>query len=169
MIEQLEAAGFEVVVEAFVPEGTRIAAVETTATGPLTMGRDIYTMSASPTGSAAGVFVPVDVEIPPSNPTSGCEASDFEGFPAGAIAVVQRGNCYFSDKAANAEAAGAAGVLLFNTGTTGNTDVFSGDLSSSPPGIPVVAAAYDVGVTLVEAVEGKTVTGTSRSPRTTAP
>ena len=30
--------------------------------------------------------------------TSGCEASDYEGMPAGAIVIVQRGTCSFATK-----------------------------------------------------------------------
>ncbi|MET0843302.1 MAG: PA domain-containing protein, partial [Mycetocola sp.] len=39
--------------------------------------------------------------------TEGCEASDFAGFPAGNIALIQRGGCTFAIKATNADAAGA--------------------------------------------------------------
>ena len=43
---------------------------------------------------------------------------DFAGFPAGAIALIQRGGCSFALKAHNAEAAGAAAVIVFNQGNT---------------------------------------------------
>lgn len=45
---------------------------------------------------------------------TGCEASDFASFPAGAIALVRRGDCDFSSKATNAYEAGAAAVVVFN-------------------------------------------------------
>jgi extracellular elastinolytic metalloproteinase len=44
----------------------------------------------------------------------GCEASSFAGFPAGDIAVIDRGICTFVVKVANAEAAGASGVIIVN-------------------------------------------------------
>lgn len=46
------------------------------------------------------------------NPTEGCSA--LIGFPAGAIALIDRGNCAFDVKVANAQAAGAVGVIIVN-------------------------------------------------------
>jgi len=80
--------------------------------------------------------------------TSGCEASDFDGFGAGNIAVIQRGSCSFALKAQNAEAAGAVGVIIFNEGQTGRTDAFLGTLGGPGSTIPVVGAAFDVGADL---------------------
>jgi Zn-dependent M28 family amino/carboxypeptidase len=45
---------------------------------------------------------------------TGCEAADFAGFPAGDIALICRGVCSFAIKATNAQAAGAAGVVIYN-------------------------------------------------------
>ena len=65
----------------------------------------------------------VDLVLPPgeaaSTSNSGCEAEDFLGFTAGNIALVQRGTCDFSVKAANAFDAGAVGVIIFNEGQEG--------------------------------------------------
>ena len=70
----------------------------------------------------------------PSGDSRGCLASDFAGFPAGNIALIQRGTptgfpvaCTFALKATNALAAGAVGVVIYNNaagplaGTLGNT------------------------------------------------
>jgi PA domain-containing protein/LVIVD repeat-containing protein len=59
------------------------------------------------------------------SPTDGCEP--FVGFPAGSIALVDRGNCNFTVKVANAQAAGATAVIVANNqpgvpGTMGGTD-----------------------------------------------
>ena len=54
--------------------------------------------------------------------TSGCETADFAGFPAGNIALIQRGTCTFELKAENAAAAGAVGVIFFNQGNTAAPD-----------------------------------------------
>ena len=43
---------------------------------------------------------------------------DFAGFLAGQIALIQRGGCSFALKAHNAQAAGAARVIIFNQGNT---------------------------------------------------
>lgn len=71
-------------------------------------------------GQAEGRVVPIDLALGPNNAsTSGCEATDFAGIDlTGAIALVQRGTCAFGDKAANALAAGAVGVLVGNQGNT---------------------------------------------------
>lgn len=76
----------------------------------------------------------------------GCEAGDFAGFPAGNIALVQRGTCTFAIKATNADAAGATAVVIWNNqageinGTLGNS--FTLDLS-------VVGITQEIGQQLV--------------------
>ncbi|HLV59287.1 MAG TPA: M36 family metallopeptidase [Natronosporangium sp.] len=47
-----------------------------------------------------------------AEPTLGCEP--LVGFPAGAIALVDRGECPFTQKVANAQAAGAVAVIVAN-------------------------------------------------------
>ena len=74
----------------------------------------------TPEGTATGPLVPWVWFIPPQPPngdTSGCEAADCAGFPAGAIALMQRGTCGFAVKTLNAQAAGAAGVVIMNEGS----------------------------------------------------
>ncbi|MDU3293024.1 MAG: aminopeptidase PaaP, partial [Pseudomonas aeruginosa] len=72
----------------------------------------------------------------------------FANFPAGSIALIQRGTCNFEQKAENAAAAGAAGVIIFNQGNTddrkGLENVTVGE--SYEGGIPVIFATYDNGV-----------------------
>lgn len=50
----------------------------------------------------------------PSPNSDGCTEEDFAGFPAGNIAVIDRGLCNFVDKANNAFAAGALGLIVIN-------------------------------------------------------
>src|SRR5205085_9771984 len=76
--------------------------------------------------------------------TSGCE--DFAGFPEGNIGVIQRGTCTFAVKAANAQAANAGAVVIFNEGEPGRTDVVEGTLGGPVVTIPVVAASFETGV-----------------------
>jgi Zn-dependent M28 family amino/carboxypeptidase len=105
-------------------------------------------------GDVTAAVVPVDVNLTGDRQnTSGCEAADFATFPAGSIALLQRGGCNFSFKAINAEAAGAAGVIIFNQGDTigagdrfglfnptlGGTDVVD---------IPVVGTTFAAGQSL---------------------
>jgi Ca2+-binding RTX toxin-like protein len=102
------------------------------------------TFSGAGDVTAVGRFV--DVQIPPApapnTSTSGCEAADFAGFPAGAIAIVQRGTCTFAVKAANAQAGGAVAVVIFNEGQPGRTDVVSGTVGGPGITIPVVGTSF---------------------------
>jgi hypothetical protein len=84
--------------------------------------------------------------IPPTGgSTSGCDPSDFSDFVAGRIALIQRGTCTFSQKAQNAQDAGASGVIIFNEGNTPErTSVFSGSLTGVPT-IPVVFTSFAIG------------------------
>jgi hypothetical protein len=102
----------------------------------------------SGTGDVAGPAFFVDAQFPPPAPpnssTSGCEAADFAGFPANAIAVIQRGTCTFAVKAANAQLAGARAVVIFNEGQPGRIDVVSGTLGGPGVTIPVVGTSFAV-------------------------
>lgn len=106
-------------------------------------------------GSVTAPVVPVDVVLglPRDVVTSGCEPEDFAAFPAGSIALVQRGTCSFRQKAVNAEAAGAGGVIIFNQGNTPEREVlFGGTLIGAPEdgplSIPVVTTSFADGVAL---------------------
>ena len=71
----------------------------------------------------AGNVVPVNDGS--ALPTEGC--GPLVGFPAGAIALVDRGTCGFVQKVSNAQAAGATAVIIANNvsgvpGTMGGTD-----------------------------------------------
>jgi len=63
-----------------------------------------------PAGGVSGDIVLVDDGT--GTTTDGCEP--LVGFPAGAIALVDRGACNFTVKVANAQAAGATGVIVAN-------------------------------------------------------
>ena len=77
-------------------------------------------------GSGGVTAVVSALPSPSVDPTPGCEATDFVGFPAGTIALISRGSCTFAIKATNASAAGAIGVIIYNNapgvinGTLGN-------------------------------------------------
>ena len=127
---------------------------------------DFITMTYSGSGTAEGEVVAVDIDLAAGAAnTSGCEASDFEGFPEGDVALIQRGTCPFGQKAANAEAAGASGAVIFNSGAPGATDVFAGTLGA-PVGIPVVGVSTALGTSLEGAVV-QIVTDTVSETRTT--
>jgi Zn-dependent M28 family amino/carboxypeptidase len=126
-------------------------------------GDEFETMDYSATGDVTAALTPVDVVVPigdspASTSNSGCEPEDFAGFPAGNIALVQRGTCDFAVKVANAADAGAIGVVVFNEGQPGRDGVLAGTLGN-PAGVPAVGTSYAIGADLVERVRsGQTVT-----------
>ena len=100
------------------------------------------------TGTANASLQPAGgIVIPPTatpSSASGCTAADFSGFVPGRIALIQRGTCTFSQKVQNAQGAGAIGVIIFNEGNPGRTNVFGGSLSSIPT-IPVAFTSFAIG------------------------
>jgi len=108
---------------------------------------DFATMSYSGAGDVTAPIQAVDLDMPPtSNSTSGCEAADFAGFIPGKIALIQRGTCYYSDKALNAQNAGALGVIIFNEGNTPDRmPLMYGTLGGPGIDIPVQSASFAVG------------------------
>jgi Zn-dependent M28 family amino/carboxypeptidase len=113
-------------------------------------------------GDVTAAVVPVDLNMtPPRTPsTSGCEPSDFAGFPTAtpAIALIQRGTCGFNVKAQNAQTAGADAVILFNQGDTGPAagpgDRFgpvNPTLGTFVASIPVVGTSFAAGDALDQA------------------
>ena len=128
---------------------------------------EFITMNYSASGNTGErTIVPVDVNLAsPAASNSGCDAGDFAGFPAGAIALIQRGTCTFAAKAVNAQQAGASGAIVFNQGTPGRTDVVAGTLGETaqdgdpnPPDvtIPVVGISFAEGQRLVNEADPTT-------------
>jgi Zn-dependent M28 family amino/carboxypeptidase len=125
--ERLDEAGYDVTIQPFTFEAfqTSDTLLERVSPQPRTyvegLSEDFVVSEYSGSGDVTAAVQAVDVVVPigtnpPGTSTSGCEAGDFAGFVAGRIALIQRGTCDFSVKAANAYAAGAAGVILFNEG-----------------------------------------------------
>ncbi|MDQ4125362.1 MAG: M20/M25/M40 family metallo-hydrolase [Actinomycetota bacterium] len=117
-------------------------------------GIDFSIMSYSGSGDVTAAVTPVDVNVAdPSVITSGCEDTDFAGFPAGNIALLQRGTCTFGEKAANAEEAGAVAVIIFNQGNTEERSLLlEGDLGDDTTAtIPAVGTTFALGQDLVAA------------------
>jgi hypothetical protein len=82
-------------------------------------------------------------------PTEGC--GPLVGFPAGAIALVDRGTCTFLEKVESAEAAGASAVIIANN-TGGNPPVLTGSMVNEPPAIPAVSVTQTDGATIKAAL-----------------
>ena len=73
---------------------------------------DFTTMSFI--GSGSGDVTGSMTWVVGSSGPGGCDAVDFAGFPAGNIALMERGLCAFGVKAANAQNNGAVGVIIYN-------------------------------------------------------
>lgn len=121
----------------------------------LTEDEDYTLMWYSPGAETQAPVHAVDLMLPPgSSPnssTSGCESDDFAEFPEGHIALIQRGSCTYEQKAQNASAAGASGVIIFNEGQSGRRDLVGGALSNRHEGsIPVIFTTFELGEQLVD-------------------
>ena len=119
-------------------------------------GVDFAIMSYSGSGDVTAEVTAVDYKLGEGNTSdSGCEDADFANFPEGRIALIQRGFCTFSEKAANAMEAGAVGVVIFNQGNDpGRVDVIAGNLGPDPDiTIPVLGTSYAQGVEWIETIE----------------
>ncbi|RJK98165.1 M20/M25/M40 family metallo-hydrolase [Vallicoccus soli] len=119
-------------------------------------GTDYFTASYTGNGEGEGVVTEVDVTEPPgpapSSNDSGCEPEDFEGFPEGAVALLQRGTCDFGLKAQNASEAGASAAIIYNEGTPGvddRNDTLNPTLAGYTVTIPTVGVSYALGRELV--------------------
>ena len=87
-------------------------------------GTDYVVAQFSGAGEVSGpLFVAGNTTVPQPPPAgsgvSGCAPADFAGMPAGAIALIQRGTCPFTQKYQNALDAGAGATLIFNDGVVG--------------------------------------------------
>jgi hypothetical protein len=109
------------------------------------------------TGSTSAALQPAGgIVLPPTatpSSASGCTAADFTGFVPGRVALIQRGTCFFGEKVQNAQAAGASGVIIFNEGNPGRTELFSGSLVDANgntiiPTIPVSFVSFATGFDL---------------------
>ena len=158
----LEGAGYEVTIQDFTFNSFReLSTPEFERVSPeprvYIEGTDFYTASYSGSGDISGTLQAVDLVLPPgaepSTSTSGCEPEDFDTFTAD-IALVQRGTCDFSVKAANAADAGAIGVIIFNEGQEGRTETLNPTLGDAfSYDLPVVGTSFEIGNELATLLE----------------
>ena len=169
VVEQLEAAGYDPEVQAFMfdyfeenSELIRVSPNPRTFVNGTDFLRNTFD-SGSPEGTATGPLFPVGLVLNPSLPansnTSGCELADFAGMPAGAVALVQRGSCGFNIKVLNAQASGASAVVVMNEGQPGRTGLLNMIGDATGLTIPAVFTTYEAGFNLAQ-TPGATVTVT---------
>jgi hypothetical protein len=121
-----------------------------------------YVVTVNPPSSAAGSYEAAGAAFGPPVPASGLSGSivaatdgggvsttdgcePLVGFPAGSIALVDRGNCNFTVKAANAQAAGATALIVAN-----NAPGTPGQMGGTDPAIviPAVQVSQPAGATI---------------------
>ena len=159
MVGKLRAAGYDPTVQAFDYLAYEVVGPsQLQKVAPLPMvtyveGVDFGAITQTDPGNVTANVTAVDLMLGLGNTsTSGCEAADWAGFPAGNIALLQRGTCTFELKAENAAAAGAVGIVIFNQGNTtapDRNDIPAVTLTANnTSGIPVLGTTYALGVTL---------------------
>ncbi len=158
VVETLEAAGYEPDVQPFDYQAYEVvgaSALEQTAPNAVTYveGVDFGAVTQTDSGDVTADVTAVDLQLGLGNTsTSGCEQADWNGFPAGNIALLQRGTCTFEIKAELAAANGAVGIVIFNQGNTAAPDrngIPAVTLTANnTSGIPVIGTTYALGVTL---------------------
>jgi Zn-dependent M28 family amino/carboxypeptidase len=180
VVGALEAAGYDAVVQSFDYLAYAVvgaSALQQTAPGSIAYveGVDFGPIDQTDPGDVTAPVTAVDLQLGLGNTsTSGCEAADFAAFPAGNIALLQRGACTFELKAENAAAAGAVGIVIFNQGNTADADrngIPAVTLTANnTSGIPMLGTTYALGVTLAGTVglEMRVFANTLRETKTTA-
>jgi Zn-dependent M28 family amino/carboxypeptidase len=158
VVGKLEAAGYDVTVQPFnylAFEVIGSSTLQQVLPTPTTYveGTDFGVITQSDPGDVTANVTAVDLQLGLGNTsTSGCEASDWVGFPAGNIALLQRGFCTFEIKAELAAAAGAVGIVIFNQGDTADParqGIPAVTLTANnTSGIPVLGTTYSLGATL---------------------
>jgi hypothetical protein len=162
------AAGFDVRVQDFTYDLTFLADYEAPELGIVggtefvggiagaSLGGDFGSMFKS-TPYSIDITAPVwaiDLALPagglPNTSTSGCEASDYAGVPAGAIIVVQRGTCGFAQKFLLADASPAAAMVFINEGQPGRTEPLWFNFDGIE--IPTFAATVETATELINGV-----------------
>ncbi|HEY4333995.1 MAG TPA: S8 family serine peptidase, partial [Ilumatobacteraceae bacterium] len=101
--------------------GDRVLSVAAVDATPAFPGATITSGPTVVSGIDANGYAGADVTAPlhviydsPGQISLGCDASDYDGFPHGDIAVVLRGTCARAAKPALAEAAGAVATIMIN-------------------------------------------------------
>jgi Zn-dependent M28 family amino/carboxypeptidase len=127
-----------------------------------TEGTDFIVAQFSGSADVTGpIFVAGRTELPepaegPGMSESGCAPEDFEGMPEGAVALIQRGTCPFTQKYTNAFEAGAVATLIFNDGFEDRTAPLE-TTASFDNTIPAAMISNEIGEALAAAAPGATV------------
>jgi Zn-dependent M28 family amino/carboxypeptidase len=178
VVEKLTAAGYDPVVQtfdylAFTIDGPSALAQLAPTPTDYVEGVDFGVIDQSDGGDVSAAVTPVDLQLGPGNTsTSGCEPEDYAGFPAGNVALLQRGSCTFEQKAETAAANGVAAIVIMNQGNTPDREGIPPVTltANNTSGIPVLGITYPLGVELSETagLEMRVFANTTREIKPTA-
>jgi Zn-dependent M28 family amino/carboxypeptidase len=158
---QLRSAGYKVRLEEFTfpffdERSPPLLVAGPTHPSPYTPPSDaLRTLRNSGSGEVTARLQGIDLNLNEDRllpSTSGCEREDFAGFAPGYVALIRRGTCPFQLKVEHAQAAGAAGVIIMNQGTEGQTGAFAGSLAAAAK-IPVLGVPTEIGLRLAAAAQ----------------
>ncbi len=148
---KLRSAGYQVTLQSYAfPRFELLGAPRLSIDGhELAPGRDWRLARLSGSGALTAPIAAVGAlaSAPGASSPAGCSPRDFAGFSSGDIALMERGGCAPEAKIANAQAAGALAVLLFNAPPLADSDALKGEAArpqaadlrlQTPAAIPVI-------------------------------
>lgn len=142
VVKVLRDSGFDVQTPEFDVGLFRLDSESLTVNGAAVPAQAVDFSGSSSSAGVSGSLVAV-----PSERSLGCDVTDYDGLPIrNAIAVVDRGSCLLSAKAAAATERGAAALIIVNDA---DERVFSGGLlEEDNVGIPVISVSPNDGARL---------------------
>jgi Zn-dependent M28 family amino/carboxypeptidase len=143
IVSRLRAAGYDVQLDEFDFVYNADAAPPVLNAGGTSLSDQAISMTFSPNGDVTAPLRPIAT----GSGAAGCAAADFAGLTAPFVALIQRGTCPFAQKVANADAAGAVGVVVYNN--LANT-ALNGTLGAPQThNSPAVGVTMELGKSLV--------------------
>jgi aminopeptidase YwaD len=136
--DQLRGFGYEAELQPFSYEAFADAGSSLDVLSPQPLSPAVYPFEPSANGVVEAQLVDAGIGRP----------QEFPADTAGKIALIGRGVLFFSDKVANAEAAGALGVIVYND----EPGLFAGNLDG-PSAIPALAISQEDGQALLAMVQ----------------
>ncbi|MEO8926916.1 MAG: M28 family peptidase [Caulobacteraceae bacterium] len=116
--DRMRRAGYRVTIQSYNYTAFSVLGTPALSAGghDYAVGGEWFVARLSGSGAVTARVTPVGgiVADPTAESRGGCSLADFANFAPGNIALIQRGGCTLDAKVANAQAAGAAGVILFN-------------------------------------------------------
>jgi len=136
--DQLQGFGYEARLQPFAYDVFADAGSSLQVLSPQPLSPAVYPFEPSANGLVEGQLVDAGIGRP----------QDFPADTAGKVALILRGDLFFSDMVANAEAVGAVGVIVYNN----EPGLFMGNLAG-PSAIPALGISQEDGQALLAMVQ----------------